>query len=87
MASQTKPKFCPACGSPRVATVLYGKRDWTEELREVFRTGQAVDGGCILRFGKSPRWACTNCKHYWEPIQQPELSAEWYINPNSIPDR
>jgi hypothetical protein len=54
---------CPACGSRRVARILYGLYELNEELERKF-----LLGGCIMITGKSPRWACVDCRHRWGTV-------------------
>jgi ribosomal protein L37E len=55
-----KPKKCPACGSSRVATILWGMRIPSERESRAIDAGIAVLGGCCLT-GDDPKWTCSEC--------------------------
>lgn len=59
---------CPACGSPRVARILYGLPHFTPELKQELDEGRTVLGGCVV-FEGSPRWQCVACHHRWGELQ------------------
>lgn len=74
MASQPDaPSQCPACGSTKLAAILYGLPDFSPELRRKLDDGIVVLGGCCI-FGNDPRWQCTECWHKWGAIELPDPS-------------
>jgi len=56
-----KPKKCPACGSARIATILWGMRIPSEREFEAIAAGLAVVGGCIVT-DDDPNWSCSDCR-------------------------
>ena len=54
-SSRHQPAQCPACGSPRIATILYGLPSEPVEDEEQF-----VLGGCCIT-GFDPTWRCLEC--------------------------
>jgi len=58
--SDLKPVNCPACGSPRVAKILYGKRKESTDLRRRVKSGEVVFGGCHIE-DDNPYWQCVEC--------------------------
>ncbi len=58
---QTKPNKCPDCGSIRIARIMYGLPDFSdEELKKAVQEGRVVLGGCIIT-PDSPEWKCKAC--------------------------
>ncbi len=56
-----KPAKCPACGSTKIVTYLYGEPAYTEELMDSISKGKIKLGGfCIT--GYDPDWECSECK-------------------------
>jgi hypothetical protein len=55
-----KPESCPACGSPRVAKILYGKPKYTPELIKRVEAGEITYGGCVIK-DDQPFWKCVEC--------------------------
>jgi hypothetical protein len=43
-----KPPRCPACGGPRVATILYGLPAFDAQLQRDLDSERVVLGGCIV---------------------------------------
>jgi hypothetical protein len=68
----TLPPACPACGSPRVAAILWGEPDF--ELGPAFESHELVSGGCEV-FGNDPRYECLDCGS-WE--QRPDWGRHRY---------
>jgi len=58
--SSRKPRECPRCGSDRIARVLYGLPDFSEELKRDLDAGRVVLGGCCVT-GRDPAWQCAKC--------------------------
>jgi len=58
--SVEQPDSCPACGSNRVARILYGKPSHRPQLMEKVREGKIVFGGCIID-RDNPSWKCLAC--------------------------
>lgn len=51
---------CPKCGSDKIATVLYGLPDFTDELIAKMKAGDVVLNGCII--DRMPyRYECQEC--------------------------
>ena len=67
---------CPACGSPRVASILYGLPHFTPELERELDERRTVLGGCVV-FEDSPQWECVACNHRWG-------QAEWGAPPEGL---
>jgi hypothetical protein len=55
------PEQCPACGSKRMAMILYGSV--TEDAqKQILAEGQFVLGGKLRRgFNDVPSWECQDC--------------------------
>lgn len=58
------PERCPECGSKRVAAILYGLPDFSDELERSLDAGEVVLGGCTIT-GDDPLWQCVECQHQW----------------------
>lgn len=52
------PQRCPACGSERVAPIIYGYP--SAEAGAAAERGELVLGGCMVWFG-APQWECLAC--------------------------
>jgi len=48
ITSKKKPKKCPACGSKKVAKILWGLPAFSPELEIDLKEGKIVLGGCII---------------------------------------
>ena len=55
-----KPRKCPACGSKRVANILFGMPAFSKELEDVLDAGRIVLGGCCIS-DDDPTWQCADC--------------------------
>lgn len=55
-----KPRKCPACGSRRIARILYGQPVFSEQLRLDMKAGKITLGGCCVS-DESPVWQCADC--------------------------
>jgi len=55
-----RPTACPACGSKRVARIMYGYPAYSDELQAQLDAGTVVLGGCVIT-GDDPAWRCTQC--------------------------
>jgi hypothetical protein len=62
------PDQCPACHSPRVATILYGLPHFTPELEREMDDQRVVLGGCVI-FEDSTQWHCVACGHRWGSLE------------------
>ncbi|MCC9604981.1 hypothetical protein LOC68_25260 [Blastopirellula sp. JC732] len=58
--SPQQPHVCPKCGSTRIADVLYGLPDFSDELQQDLDAGKIVLGGCCVT-GDDPVWRCREC--------------------------
>ncbi len=58
--ARRRPRRCPACGSPRVAEVLYGYPAWSRRLGRDLDAGRVVLGGCAMPEDPE-RWQCLAC--------------------------
>lgn len=58
--SVEQPDSCPACGSKRIARILYGKPLHRPQLMEKVRAGEIVFGGCCIE-REMPSWECLGC--------------------------
>lgn len=54
-----KPRKCPACGSKKVARILYGMPAF-HMIREELDSGKIVLGGCCIS-DSDPSWQCVDC--------------------------
>jgi len=59
--SSDKPAKCPACGSSRIITYLYGEPSYSEELMDDIQKGKISLGGFCIS-GYDPDWECIDCK-------------------------
>jgi ADP-ribosyl-[dinitrogen reductase] hydrolase len=59
--SRTKPRKCPACGSSRVASILWGMPAYSDKLQEDMDAGRIVLGGCCVT-DDDPVWKCADCE-------------------------
>ena len=59
-AAEGRPQSCPACGSPRIARILYGLPDFSKDLEEALSEGTVTLGGCVVT-GDDPEWECLAC--------------------------
>jgi hypothetical protein len=75
MDSLRVPTECPACGGPRVASILYGLPDFSPELDRELDAGRIVLGGCIV-CDDDPEWACEDCGHRWGSVGRPDITPE-----------
>lgn len=66
--SEIKPDSCPACGSSRVARIVYGKQKYNAEFIQKVESGEIVCGGCVIK-DDHPHWQCIDCltKIYSKP--------------------
>jgi len=56
-----KPWKCPACGSERVAVILYGMPAFSPHLEKDLNSGRIALGGCCVT-DEDPKWQCVECK-------------------------
>jgi len=61
IASKKKPNKCPACGSNKVATILWGLPAFSPEMERDLKEGNIVLGGCIISHN-DPIWQCVDCE-------------------------
>lgn len=59
--SQHSPSECPACGSKRIAYIVYGLQVFTPELEAKMKAGQITLGGCCVS-DDDPKWECADCE-------------------------
>jgi hypothetical protein len=59
-AAEGRPQSCPACGSPRIARILYGLPAFSKDLEDALSEGIVALGGCVLS-GDDPEWQCLGC--------------------------
>jgi hypothetical protein len=60
-AKSNKPKSrCSKCDSTKIATIIYGIPDYSEELEKRLESGKIVLGGCCVT-GNDPKYECTDC--------------------------
>lgn len=59
--TERKPRKCPACSSHRIANILYGMPEYTDELQKDMNSGRIVLGGCCIT-NDDPRWQCADCQ-------------------------
>jgi len=62
VATRTRPRRCPACGSRAVLRIQYGYP--APGMLEAEKAGKLVLGGCVIEDGQ-PRHACGDCGHEW----------------------
>lgn len=58
--AKRKPRRCPACGSARVATILWGLPAGSPALDRDLEAGRVALGGCCVG-DDDPAWACADC--------------------------
>jgi len=58
--SAKKPQSCPACGSKRIAEILYGMPVYSSKLQKEEKEGKIVIGGCCIT-DDDPTWQCQKC--------------------------
>lgn len=68
--SKIKPRKCPACGSSRMAEILYGLPALSVKLEKDLNAGRIVLGGCCVT-DDDPEWQCADCQM---PIYKKSLS-------------
>jgi len=56
--------FCPKCGSGKVAKILYGWPDCSDEMKKKLKSKVIVLGGCCMS-KDSPVYECTVCHKEW----------------------
>lgn len=59
--SKIKPTKCPACGSSRIAEILYGLPAFSAKLKKDLNAGRIVLGGCC-ETNDDPKWQCADCQ-------------------------
>jgi hypothetical protein len=56
-----RPDQCPACGGERVAGIVYGLLDMSnQELKQKLDAEEVMSGGCMVT-GSDPAWRCLDC--------------------------
>lgn len=55
-----KPRKCPACGSKRLAEILYGLIIYSDQLKQDLEAGKITLGGCCIS-DDDPAWQCADC--------------------------
>jgi len=50
-----KPRKCPACGSKKIASIIYGFP--SKDMQKDVESGKYVLGGCCVS-GDDPSWKC-----------------------------
>jgi rubredoxin len=55
-----QPDSCPACGSNRIARIVYGLPSSSPRLMERVEKGEIVFGGCCIT-RDDPSWNCPDC--------------------------
>ena len=58
--SAYRPDRCPACGSDRVARILFGLLDMDDDISRKIEEGEIVAGGCLVS-DDDPAWRCLDC--------------------------
>ena len=56
-----KPRKCPACGSKKIASIMYGMPFFSPELEKDLEDGRIVLGGCSI-MDDDPKWECSECE-------------------------
>jgi hypothetical protein len=56
-----KPRKCPACGHTPLATILYGRPAFDENLEKEMKEGLVTFGGCCVTVFEDPKWESTKC--------------------------
>ncbi len=59
-AAEGRPSSCPACGSARIARILYGLPAFSKNLQDALSKRTVTLGGCIVT-GDDPEWECLGC--------------------------
>ena len=58
--SRARPQECPHCGSGKVARILWGLPDFSDEVSNQLQAGEITLGGCCVT-GSDPAWQCLEC--------------------------
>lgn len=58
--SKHKPMTCPACGSKKIADILWGYPGYSEEMEKQIEEGKLVLGGCCIT-DHDATWQCVDC--------------------------
>jgi hypothetical protein len=59
-----RPAKCPACGSDRIAEILFPSPAIDKKLQDALKAGRAVPAGRAST-GNDPRWRCLKCRFEW----------------------
>lgn len=59
--SKIRPRKCPACGSSRIAEILYGLPAFSAKLKRDLDAGRIILGGCCVT-NDDPKWQCPDCQ-------------------------
>ncbi|SEG53643.1 hypothetical protein SAMN04489712_106106 [Thermomonospora echinospora] len=63
---------CPKCEQGRLAPVMYGYPDFTDELERMLAAGELVLGGCMPG---PERWGCPRCRARY--VELPGPDSRW----------
>ena len=58
--SKEQPATCPECNLEKIAYILRGMPNFTDEMKRQLDAGEVVLGGCLIR-DDMPRWKCAAC--------------------------
>ena len=58
--ARKKPDECPACGSDRIALIVYGLPPPNLEILKLHKEGLLHFGGSLVT-GDDPHWRCMSC--------------------------
>lgn len=66
--AKPRKRNCPKCNSIHIVPIVYGYPD--SNLKEKFKQGKAVSGGCEI-WGGEPNWHCKDCEEEFNDGDDP----------------
>ena len=57
----SKPHYCPVCGSAKIGTYLWGEPAMSKKLESEMKEGKIIIAGCCIS-EDDPLYACLECK-------------------------
>ena len=69
---------CPECGSNKVANIIYGYVELSEDLKKELDAGRTRLGGCCVS-EDSHVWRCNSCHHEWGNLGRQRLTYDQLV--------